>query len=66
MARGSYAWHCWKYDTAKAHVEHKREARRHGYGLWAQDNPIPPWHWREESGHKAKRAGKQRCSSSTT
>jgi endonuclease YncB( thermonuclease family) len=51
MVQSGLAWVYRKYDKGYGHLygleEDARNARR---GLWADDNPTPPWEWR-----KAKR-----------
>lgn len=50
LAFSGYAWHSRKYATSDTLKECEREARTEGAGLWAQDNPVPPWKDREQTG----------------
>ena len=38
--------HAWAYGTRRWRNAEAR-AKNEGRGLWAQDNPIPPWEWRK-------------------
>lgn len=53
------AWHQRNYPTSERLVELEKEARRRGNGLWEQDDPVPPWHFRDgrASAQKAADAG---------
>jgi endonuclease YncB( thermonuclease family) len=50
--RAGYAW--WyrayaaeqSYDARVSYERAEREAREHRRGLWADQNPVPPWAWR--------------------
>jgi len=47
-----YAWHRTRYVSGhEEYVEQlersQKKARSNGSGLWAQENPIPPWQWRD-------------------
>lgn len=47
VANGS-AWVYRKYyDGTAGYLEAEEEARNTRQGLWAQDNPIPPWEYRK-------------------
>jgi hypothetical protein len=37
-----------RYDKAGKFTDAEREARERHRGLWADENPVPPWEWRRE------------------
>jgi micrococcal nuclease len=49
LALSGYAWHSRRYSTSQQIKEAEQEARREGRGLWAQDDPVPPWEKRKGS-----------------
>lgn len=53
------AWHQRTYPTSERLVRLEKEARRRENGLWTQDNPVPPWRFRDHgaSAQKATDAG---------
>lgn len=50
------AWHQRNYPTSERLVELEKEARRRENGLWEQDNPVPPWHFRDRGASARKAA----------
>lgn len=50
LTYSGYAWHSRKYATSETLKDCEREARTEGAGLWAQDDPVPPWKHREQTG----------------
>jgi len=54
------AWHQRNYPTSERLVELEKEARRRGNGLWEQDEPVPPWHFRDGEGASAQKAADAR------
>lgn len=53
MVKRGYAWAYVQYlkrPHASIYIDAEREARAKRLGLWADNNPMPPWEWR-----KAKR-----------
>jgi endonuclease YncB( thermonuclease family) len=46
MVRERYAWAYRDYLWDWSLIADERVARNEGRGLWARDNPIPPWKWR--------------------
>lgn len=51
MVEAGWAWHYPKYCRDKTicpvMAARQEEARAGRYGLWARENPKPPWEWRE-------------------
>lgn len=50
------AWHQRNDPTSERLVELEKEARRRENGLWAQDDPVPPWHFRDRGASAQKAA----------
>ncbi len=48
ILRAGYAWHYKRYSDRQDYADAEEEARRAGYGLWADPNAMPPWEWRRE------------------
>ena len=46
MLSNGMAWHFKKYDKNPKWDNLESEARILKKGLWAQENPTPPWEWR--------------------
>lgn len=52
MVQVGMAWHYKQYsheqsiDERRAYASAEDEARASGRGLWAQQEPVPPWDWR--------------------
>lgn len=50
LVRRGLAWHDAEgAPGANRLVRLEQRARRAGRGLWAQENPLPPWEWREQN-----------------
>ncbi|MCS3662033.1 endonuclease YncB(thermonuclease family) [Salinibacter ruber] len=47
LALSGYAWHSRRYPTSRQIREAEQKARQEARGLWAQDNPVPPWQHRK-------------------
>jgi micrococcal nuclease len=47
LVKAGFAWHFRKYSTDKSYHDLEFVARQNRTGLWADDNPIPPWDWRK-------------------
>ena len=47
LLRAGFAWHYVKYSNNEFYAVLEAEARKNGYGLWADPNPIPPWEFRK-------------------
>ncbi|MCS3651940.1 endonuclease YncB(thermonuclease family) [Salinibacter ruber] len=47
LALSGYAWHSRRYPTSRQIREAEQKARQGARGLWAQDNPVPPWQHRK-------------------
>ncbi|EDQ1914831.1 thermonuclease family protein [Salmonella enterica] len=46
MVQSGAAWVYERYNTDKALPAMQREAQTQKRGLWADNNPVPPWKWR--------------------
>lgn len=46
MVAKGHAWHYKKYSDDTRLADAESEARQHKMGLWATDNAIPPWEFR--------------------
>jgi endonuclease YncB( thermonuclease family) len=53
MVKDGWAWHYKRYSREAALAEAEKESRKSERGLWADNDPVPPWDWRRE--RKAKR-----------
>ena len=49
MVRRGHAWVYRQYNDDKAWLAIETKAREAKRGLWAGDNPEPPWKWRREN-----------------
>lgn len=47
LVEAGLAWHFVKYSTDKSYDSLEAKARQNKIGLWADDNPTPPWLWRK-------------------
>ncbi len=47
MLRAGLAWHFKRFDNSEEYATLENQARQKRLGLWQDDNPIPPWEWRE-------------------
>ena len=47
MVALGHAWHYTRYSDSKRLTDLQSEAMLAKLGLWAADNPIPPWEWRK-------------------
>lgn len=47
LVKAGFAWHFRKYSTDKSYDDLEFVARQNRKGLWADENPIPPWEWRK-------------------
>jgi endonuclease YncB( thermonuclease family) len=47
LVKAGLAWHFLKYSTDTSYDELELLARQSKIGLWADENPIPPWDWRK-------------------
>ena len=47
LVKAGLAWHFSKYSTDKSYDDLEFVARHNRKGLWADENPIPPWDWRK-------------------
>ena len=55
MLEEGMAWHYGKYDHNKRLREAEQSARAAGGGLWADQEPVPPWDWRAKGREKPTR-----------
>jgi micrococcal nuclease len=46
LVKEGFAWHYTAYSASKTLANAENEARKAKIGLWADENPIPPWQWR--------------------
>lgn len=46
LLRAGLAWHYDRYSNRQAYTDAEAQARKDGLGLWAEENPTPPWEWR--------------------
>ena len=46
MLSTGLAWHFTRYDNNPHWQQLEDNARLQKIGLWAEDNPLPPWQWR--------------------
>jgi endonuclease YncB( thermonuclease family) len=49
--RRGMAWEYSHYHSNQALIALQAEAKLAGRGLWADDNPVPPWDWRKQHAH---------------
>lgn len=47
LVKAGLAWHFKKYSTDTSYDTLELIAKQNKIGLWADDNPIPPWNWRK-------------------
>lgn len=48
MVRRGMAWEYSHYHSDRRYIALQQEARQAGRGLWAQNDPMPPWQWRKQ------------------
>ncbi len=53
LVRLEAAWWLRKLSDAATLAKLETEARKAKLGLWTQENPIPPWDWREQQRQKS-------------
>ena len=46
LVKAGLAWHFKKYSNDNDYSELEKTARQNHIGLWADENPTPPWEWR--------------------
>ena len=46
LIRTGCGWHNWKFDSDPAKAIAEKRARGDRVGLWAADDPIAPWEWK--------------------
>lgn len=49
-----WAWHFRRFSQDKKYQRLEDEARQNSLGLWAGENPVPPWAWRREHPREKK------------
>ncbi|MGD0515896.1 MAG: thermonuclease family protein [Thermoguttaceae bacterium] len=49
LVKEGFAWHYKEYSASKTLANAEDEARKAKIGLWADENPIPPWQWRQQT-----------------
>lgn len=47
LVEAGLAWHFLKYSTDSSYDSLEAKARQNKIGLWADENPTPPWQWRK-------------------
>ena len=47
LVEAGLAWHFLKYSTDTSYDSLEAKARQNKIGLWADENPTPPWQWRK-------------------
>lgn len=47
MLSAGMAWHFKQYDSRKEWARLEEKARAQRVGLWADEDPVPPWKWRK-------------------
>ena len=47
LVKAGLAWHFKKYSKDDSYADLETVARQNKVGLWADDNPTPPWNWRK-------------------
>jgi len=45
--KGGFAWHFKRYSSDQQYADAEVFARENKLGLWASENPTPPWSWRQ-------------------
>ncbi|MDB4614203.1 thermonuclease family protein [bacterium] len=46
LIRQGLGWHNWKFDPDEAKAAAEKLAKSERIGLWAADDPMPPWEWK--------------------
>ncbi len=52
MIKAGFAWHYKQYSDNAKLDDYEAQAREKHLGLWADDNPTPPWDYRKERRRK--------------
>lgn len=47
LVKAGFAWHYKEYSKDKSLANAEKEAREKKVGLWAMENPVPPWEFRK-------------------
>lgn len=47
LVKAGLAWHFLRYSSDTSYDSLEAIARKSKIGLWADENPIPPWEWRK-------------------
>ena len=47
LVKAGLAWHFKKYSSDMVYAQLEIAARNSRAGLWAENNPTPPWEWRK-------------------
>ena len=55
MVQDGMAWHYTTYSKSKELAKAEDEARKTKKGLWADNEPIPPWEYRKTEREKLKK-----------
>ena len=54
LIKAGYGWHYKQYSDDKELDKLEQEARKAKKGLWVDNNPVPPWEYREKQKQQAK------------
>ncbi|MEO7482303.1 MAG: thermonuclease family protein [Ferruginibacter sp.] len=46
LMKAGLAWHFLRYSSDTTYAQLEKLARQKKMGLWKDENPIPPWKWR--------------------
>ena len=49
ILRAGLGWHYKKYSSDTSYTNLEIKARDQKIGLWADEKPVPPWEWKENS-----------------
>ena len=55
LVKAGFAWHYKQYSKKEAISGYEATAREKHLGLWADNNPTPPWDWRKEKRNRSMR-----------
>jgi len=56
LVREGHAWAFRRYLEDRSLLDDEAAARRAGRGLWAGDEPVAPWEWRQQQRERASEA----------
>lgn len=47
LIKAGFAWHFKQFSTDTSYANLEITARQNKLGIWADENPTPPWNWRK-------------------